>query len=329
VRPNKNCVSFRRAALLGLTLLTAALVLLVTSHSHAISIPRDETLSFGRGLPVQLADPSGRNNVQFVAYDAPLTAALRLYALSMPQFISIYNSLPSYYWEESHLDPTGLSLIVEWQEDVTDSYQWQETPLPRIPSGFYLPTTEPRSGATITIYDDEGSLRASGTTGADGLYVAEIPNADPQSLIAVSVAGTELTACGTRGEWNSRSRSPWYGPGGPANNGPAHKVYLYTDRPIYRPGHTVHYKGILRHDDDGDYTPITTTQPITVSVRDACENVLSTVTRYPSEFGTVSGSFTLADEVGLGTYHLEVTVDGDTGRQRGDETGLWGAGSPR
>jgi hypothetical protein len=282
--------SFRRAALLGLILLTAAIILLVASHSRAISGPGEETLSFGSGLPVQLADPSGRNSVQFVAYDAPITAVLRLYALSTPQFISLYNSLPTSYWEESHLDPTGLPLIVEWQEDVTNSYQWQETPLPGVPSGFYLltlsegevirdellvvlsrdvlllkadaaggttqvvawasrlSTKEPRSGAIITIYDDEGSLRASGTTGADGLYVAEIPNADPQSLIAVSAAGTELTACGTRGEWNSRSQSPWYGPGGPTNNGPAYKVYLYTDRPIYRPGHTVHYKGILRHD---------------------------------------------------------------------------------
>jgi len=357
MRPNENCVSFRRAALLGLILLTAAIILLVASHSRALSSPRDETLSFGRGLPVQLVDPSGKNSVQFVAYDAPLTAVLQLYALSTPQFISYYNSLPTSYWEEPHLDPTGLPLIVEWQEDVTDSYQWQETPLPRVPSGFYLltlggggitrdellvvlsrdalllktaaagdetqvvawasrlSTKEPRSGATITIYDDEGNLRASGTTDADGLYVAEIPNADPQSLIAVSAAGTELTACGTRGEWNSRSRSPWYWPSGPTNNTPAYKVYLYTDRPIYRPGHTVHYKGILRHDDDGDYTPITTTQPITVSVRDARDNVLSTVTRYPSEFGTVSGSFTLADEVGLGAYHLEVAVDGETYRQ--------------
>jgi hypothetical protein len=68
--------SFGRAALLGLILLTAALVLLVASHSRAISSSGEETLSFGRGLPVQLVDPSGRNSVQFVAYDAPLTAAL-------------------------------------------------------------------------------------------------------------------------------------------------------------------------------------------------------------------------------------------------------------
>jgi hypothetical protein len=97
VRTNEKYVSFKRAALLGLTLLTAAIILLVASHSRAISSPGEETLSFGRGLPVQLVDPSGRNSVQFVAYDAPLTAVLQLYALSIPQFISLYNSLPTYY----------------------------------------------------------------------------------------------------------------------------------------------------------------------------------------------------------------------------------------
>ncbi len=30
--------------------------------------------------------------------------------------------------------------------------------------------------------------------------------------------------------------------------------YLYTDRPIYRPGQTVYFKGILRADDDANYS---------------------------------------------------------------------------
>ena len=25
--------------------------------------------------------------------------------------------------------------------------------------------------------------------------------------------------------------------------------YIYTDRPVYRPGHTVHFKGVLRQRD--------------------------------------------------------------------------------
>ena len=30
-------------------------------------------------------------------------------------------------------------------------------------------------------------------------------------------------------------------------------TYIYTDRPLYRPGQPVYFKGILRMDDDGEY----------------------------------------------------------------------------
>ncbi len=354
-------LSSRRVVLPGIIVLGVLFVLLGMSFFAATPQAQGENLSFGYGLPVQLVDPTGRNSVELIVYDAPLTATLQLYALSTSQFITRYNSLPADYWQESHLDPAGLPLVAEWQETITDTHRMRETTLPSgLASGFYLltlgdgknvqdellvvlsrdvlllkassigdetqvvawasrlSTNEPVSGTIVTIYDDKGQWQASGATDADGVYIAEIPGADPQSLIAIGEAGDGLTACGTRHEWNSASDSWWYwwdwwSP--PTLRTPAHKVYLYTDRPIYRPGHTVHYKGILRHDDDGDYTPITTTQPITVTVRDARDNVLSTATLFPSNFGTISGTFTLADEVGLGEYHLEVTIDDEAYRQ--------------
>jgi uncharacterized protein YfaS (alpha-2-macroglobulin family) len=347
----------RRRALLAILLLGATFVLM--GVFYAASTPRawGETLSFGRGLPVQQVDPAGRNSVQFMAHAAPLTATLQLYTLSTSQFISTYNSLPGDYWEDWYLDPAGLPLAAQWQVGVTDPYEMQETPLPGLPSGFYLlalgdgvavqdellvvlsrdvlllkasasgdvtrvvawasrlSTSAPLSGVAVTLYDDQGQAQASGLTDAGGLYVAELPGADPNALVAVGATpGGEWTACGTRREWNSDARAPWsWSP--PTPHTPAHQVYLYTDRPIYRPGHAVFYKGILRHDDDGDYAPITATQSITLAVRDARDNVLSTATLFPSDFGTISGTFTLADEAGLGDYYLEVTLDGATYRQ--------------
>jgi uncharacterized protein YfaS (alpha-2-macroglobulin family) len=340
---------FKRSVLICLALFGSTLILCGVFYSLSVSSQTQE-LSFGYGLPVQLVDPSGRNSVQFMAYDAPLSATLQLYSLSPGQFISSYNTLPAWWWEDAHLDPTGLPLVAEWQEAVTSTYHLQATALPSVPLGFYLltigdsvdvqdelmvilshdtlllkasasgdtvqvvawasrlSTGEPLPGTAITIYDDAGQALASGATDANGLYEAHITGADPQSLLAVGATSEGLSACGTRYEWNSGDG--WFG----ATSSPPHKVYLYTDRPIYRPGHTVHYKGILRHDDDGDYTPLTT-QAVTVSVRDARENVLLTIPASPSSFGTISGSFTLADEPGLGEYHLEVLLNGHTYRQ--------------
>jgi uncharacterized protein YfaS (alpha-2-macroglobulin family) len=340
---------FKRPVLVCLALFGATLVLCGVFYTLGVSSQTQE-LTFGYGLQVQLVDPSGRNSVQFMAYDAPLSATLQLYSLSPGQFISFYNALPS-WWEDAHLDPSGLPLVAEWQQAVTRTYQLQATALPSVPLGFYLltigngaavqdelmvilshdtlllkasasddavqvvawasrlSTGEPLPGAAITIYDDAGQALASGVTDANGLYEVHITGANPQALLAIGATGDGLTACGTRYEWNSGDG--WFGA---TSTALPHKVYLYTDRPIYRPGHTVHYKGILRHDDDGDYTPLTT-QAVTVSVRDARENVLLTMPASPSSFGTISGSFTLADEAGLGEYHLEVSLDGHTYRQ--------------
>jgi hypothetical protein len=328
---------------LGTTLLL--FVFIFSSASQATG-----ALYFGDGLPLQQVDPGGRNSVQFVAYyDTPLSATLQLYALSPGQFITTYNSLTTNQWSGVHLDPSGLPLVAEWQETVTATYQWQKATLPGVPAGFYMLTLadgaeiqdemlvvlsrdalalkasasgdevqvvawasrlasgEPLPGATVTVYDDQGQPLASGLTGPDGVYSAELTGADPENLVAIAALEGELTACGTRQEWQTDYATV-------ASAAP-HKVYLYTDRPIYRPGHTVHYKGILRHDDDGAYTPLESTQLLTLSVRDARDNVLATLNPSASSFGVISGSFTLADETGLGEYNLELLLDGHTYRQ--------------
>jgi hypothetical protein len=330
-------------ALLGTTLLL--LVFLLSALSQATG-----TLDFGSGLPLQQVDPAGRNSVQFMAYYGdPLSATLQLYSLSPGQFITMYNSLPASWWSDTHLDPSGLPLVTEWQEVITATYHWQKATLPGVPAGFYMLTLvdgeeiqdellivlsrdalalkasasgdevqvvawasrlssgEPLSGAAVTIYDDQGLPLASGLTGPDGVYSAELAGADPEKLVAIAALDGEMTACGTRWEWKSDYSAV-------ASTAP-HKVYLYTDRPIYRPGHTVHYKGILRHDDDGAYTPLVSTQLLTLSVRDARENVLATINPSASSFGVISGSFTLADETGLGQYNLELLLDGHAYRQ--------------
>ncbi len=367
---NKKFSLFGVAALLLIALLSAVFI---TSGQTSRAAPLsqsapaeiqqwDSAISFGIGLPVQLVDPTGRGTVQYTASTAPLTATFDLYALSAPQFISMYNSLPEYFWgDEAHLDPIGLPLVATWQEVVTDTSALFATRLPETASGFYLLTASdaetvqdeilviisrdvlllkastigdvtqvvawanrlstgaPLPDTTVAIYDRAGNLLASGVTDANGVYTTELTGAESYALIAVGEKDGELTACGTRYEWNSRD---WWGYWwwdweyyySTLSNTP-YKVYLYTDRPIYRPGHTVHYKGILRHDADGDYTPIETTRPITVTVRDARRNELAAATLFPSAFGTISGTFTLADEVGLGDYNLEVVLDGYTYRQ--------------
>ena len=49
----------------------------------------------------------------------------------------------------------------------------------------------------------------------------------------------------------------------------AYNAYLYTDKPIYRPGQTVHIKGIVRTEDDARYAIDPNLKYIDVLIYDA------------------------------------------------------------
>ena len=83
---------------------------------------------------------------------------------------------------------------------------------------------------------------------------------------------------------------------------------LYTDRPIYRPGETTELKGIIRADDDAQYTvpPVGTTFQVVIG--NARGQTVSTQTVTTNEFGTVATRFTLPGDAPLGNYFVSLTV---------------------
>ncbi|NIS81796.1 MAG: hypothetical protein GTO14_16665 [Anaerolineales bacterium] len=81
-------------------------------------------------------------------------------------------------------------------------------------------------------------------------------------------------------------------------------VYLYTDRPLYRPGHTVYFKGIVRLNDDLEYT-LPTEEEVEVTVSSYGETVFEQ-TLPLSTFGTFDGDFKLDEQAALGDYSIRV-----------------------
>ena len=79
-------------------------------------------------------------------------------------------------------------------------------------------------------------------------------------------------------------------------------IAIYTDRPIYRPGQTVYFKGIVRNDDDGRYS--LPGGPMPVSVADPTGHTIYSATLALSPFGTFAGEYTLPDYAPLGTYFV-------------------------
>lgn len=70
------------------------------------------------------------------------------------------------------------------------------------------------------------------------------------------------------------------------------KVQVYTDRSIYRPGQTVHYKAIAYEDNDKKRGVVPNFQ-VRLEATDMNGQVIGSQTQRTNEYGSVSGSFTL------------------------------------
>ncbi|MFN2976528.1 alpha-2-macroglobulin family protein [Terriglobus aquaticus] len=89
-------------------------------------------------------------------------------------------------------------------------------------------------------------------------------------------------------------------------------AYVYTDRPVYRPGNTVHFKAILR-DRSGNTLAVPKAGAIHVKAVDDADKTLLEEDLPLSAMGTIQGDIPLPADVGLGFARLTLTRgDNDT-----------------
>ncbi|MEJ5201029.1 MAG: alpha-2-macroglobulin family protein [Anaerolineales bacterium] len=94
-------------------------------------------------------------------------------------------------------------------------------------------------------------------------------------------------------------------------------TYLYSDRPIYRPGQTVHVRAILRRAENGRYFPSPMDQVTLQLLGDYAPGtderpLLATLSLPVSSYGTASGSFTLPENAPPGVYTLQTSHEPTT-----------------
>ncbi len=89
-----------------------------------------------------------------------------------------------------------------------------------------------------------------------------------------------------------------------------YNAHFYTDRPIYRPGQTVYFKGIIRQDDDAHYRLPTASPTATLQVFDSQSKQILSQTLRLSQMGTVNGEIALDENASLGSYSLNVEYEG-------------------
>ncbi|HXR39647.1 MAG TPA: MG2 domain-containing protein [Terracidiphilus sp.] len=155
-----------------------------------------------------------------------------------------------------------------------------------------------------------GKQQSQGQTGADGLATLAMgatgapatptvggPEPENVWILARHASDAALVT-----PWNYNFASP------PASD---LKTFIYTDRPVYRPGHTVHIKAIIRKETH-DALDLPDANTVKLKVTDADSKVVLEQEVAVSGYGTVTADLNLAPDAGLGYY--SIGLEGDQAR---------------
>lgn len=216
---------------------------------------------------------------------------------------------PGYYYIDfkspqlSTADRQGAVFIV-----ATDNITLKTTSSEGLAWVVDLEKGQPLAGITVVFYNEKyGEVGRDKTDDKGLVYMKGLSSPffaqldDPAHVAAASNQWGSGVSPYDFGIWQNYYNGPLEAPFG----------YVYTDRPLYRPGQDVFFKGIVRDNDDLHYSLPTRTQ-VYVTIEQAGERVYAEKLDL-SKIGTFTGTFKLGEKVALGTYDimLRYVLDGD------------------
>lgn len=168
-----------------------------------------------------------------------------------------------------------------------------------------LTTGAPVAGLALELFDDQGASLGTVTTDANGVATATFNRTENRGLVAVARQPFAIFGA----DWSS-GVSPWDFGLQTAYDLPEVTAYVYTDRPIYRPGQRVWFKGAVRAEDDVRYSLIQGLNAVQVTVYNAAGETIFQQTASPNRNGAFDGGFTLAAGAPTGQYAISLDVGG-------------------
>ncbi len=225
--------------------------------------------------------------------------------------------------------PTGIYLIQLLADELTeDSYWWQNQKnliiiadtnlvVKEMFGDVYVWATDIGSGQpapnrNLTLYNAQGVRIGTAVTDADGLARMDYMPANNylEGVIVISNAPGEAGFGAGNSNWNSNT-TPWQsGINAASDDESPLFAYLYTDRPIYRPGDTVYYKGIVRETGYGRFFVPAESLSLELNIyyydytgQNEFSELVNVITQ-PD--GTFSGEFVVPEDGPLGAYSMSL-----------------------
>jgi uncharacterized protein YfaS (alpha-2-macroglobulin family) len=171
-----------------------------------------------------------------------------------------------------------------------------------------LSTQQPLAGVNLQLYRGSEPKRPplKLVTGNDGLAQVSLSQADQdeRQWIIYGQTREDLKASPKTPVMESLSSTYFYG------SKQGYEFYTYTDRPLYRPGQTLYYRGVIRRlNTQIGYETFPENQLVQVRIFNSKGDLLQENQVLSSRYGTVHGEFQIPEEAPLGSYEINLSLE--------------------
>ena len=153
-------------------------------------------------------------------------------------------------------------------------------------------TSQPVTNAETYFFVNRGH-GGQATTGSDGLAQVTVTEPRPENVLVMARTKDDFAVSSPWSYWMATD--------------PAHSLttYVYTDRPVYRPGDTVHFKCILRTRSGFNYQAPANAD-FNIKIDDVENKEVFAATLKSSAMGTLHGEYAIPINASLGDYNIQL-----------------------
>lgn len=232
----------------------------------------------------------------------------------------------------------GRDVLRKWTDDYKSKKDWEQKAIeiPAAESGVYIVEgTHDRITMSVTVFVTRYGIITKAAAGKLLVFAQDRASSKPVAGMQIRALNKEkplegvtneeglYTTTGYAGgtilglkDGEVVSTETWYH----ERNQVRPLVYVHTDRPLYRPNQTVHFK-VVHRDETGSKMSFQPGRETWIEIRDTKRNVVYKAKHVLNEFGTAFGRFTLGDEPALGIYNILVRFDD---KKRAEDDYDWG-----